>query len=271
MSPQRTSLPKEPKKGKWLAPRTSPKFSRTKSGTAIPEKRSGLTQSIPPRSVSPPVSMMNSLPVPHYPPPPKSDPPNASLYGDSYTYTSPPRHIHQRSADAMSGISVGSGSSVDSITHELSADRRAFAHNNLREWVNNSATNPPQYFPTALGSQDTLDRTDGRTLVGGRTSLPNSRGSSLTRGHAPLAKSYSARPLHQTEMSSAFQRQNGGNSQSSSRLGPGSVVGSDRMFSDNESMASSSCHSNTSGKRVPLSPTTHVLVVEDQQHSETFV
>ena len=74
-------------------------------------------------------------------------------------------------------------------------------------------------------------------------------------------------------MSGSFQRHNGGNSQSSSRLhvGPGSAVGSDRQFSDTESMASSSCHSNASGKRVPLSPTTHVLVVEDQQHSETFV
>lgn len=261
------------KKGKWLGPRVSPKFSRTKSGTSIPETHGSKPRSIPPRSISPPVPVMQSLPIPRYPPAPKSDPPNATLYGDAYDYAPPPRHAHQRSLDAMSGVSMGSGSSVDSITHELAADRRAFAHNHLREWVNSST---PQYFPAALGSQDTLERSGGGQVP----ALPSSRGSSLTRGHTPLTKSLSARPLNQSA-TSAFQRQVGGGTwtvgatngpQWRPTRGPGSTVSSDgHQFSDSESMASSGCHSNASAKRVPLSPTTHVLVVEDQQHSETFV
>lgn len=270
--------PKDSKKNKKL----SPKFSRTKSGNAISTK---LKVSLPPRSLSPPVVMTQTRPPQRYPPPPSSDPPNLfhhhhyqQHHYDPYEYTSYPRHIHQRSADGMSGVSIDSGSSVDSITHELASDRRITARNQLRDWVN-SSSNGPQYFPTALGSQDTLDRSAVHHQH--QYSLPTSRVSSLSRQQASILNPYKsdyAQPLDNL-VTEAFQKQGGGSTWPTAGeqrggwryvKGPGSGVSSDgQQFSDVESMASSGCHSNDI-RKPPLSPTTHVLVIEEQ-HNETVV
>lgn len=256
--PKRNSL----KKGKS-------KFSRTKSGNAISENQLKHNYTMtPPRSYSPPAVMSQSLHPHRYHIPPSSDPPTLSLsvlnrpYGGSTAWSDiATNHSRQRSTDAMSGVSNESGSSVDSITHELAADKRMM---NARNWVNNTSQlgmSAPHYFPAAFSSQDTLNlQPGGGASLNKRTSLP--------------------RPKLATSFSPGNYKQQGTWPQNGSELppgggvwlrpGPGSNV-SGQQFSDNESLASSGCHSNANSKP-PLSPTTHVLVIdENTQRSETIV
>lgn len=303
------NLPKTGKKAKKTpSPKSSPKFTRTKSGAAISEKHmSDTTQQQ--RSLSPPPTLTKSLPPRRYPPPPSSDPPNLSSSTlnrpyDSWEHSGYSRHFHshQRSADAMSGVSGfsgvsnGSGSSVDSITHELAVDRRVASRNQLFDWVNHQAdmSGTPYYFPSAFGSRTTLNKSQGDGF--------NSRTSSLTRASAAVMNPYKANsdhPLdnlvteayHQKQVSWPIAEYGTEHGISSSQLGvpsssypwrylhgnppkpkpgPGSGVSVDsQQLSDSESLASSGPHIHH--VKPPLSPTTHVLVVDEQSHSETFV
>ena len=246
------------------------KFSRTKSGNAISEKVLKPINMPPPRSYSPPPG--------RYPPPPSSDPPTLSYSllnkpysgASSSAWSDVGTHYRQRSTDAMSGISNESCSSVDSISHELAADRCM----NARNWVNSNSQmgfangggsmiglNGPRYFPTAFSSQDTLSQLQSQK----RSSLPRQMYQQTTFPMAGAGNSY---------YKQGTWPHNG--SEYTLKPGPGSTASS-HHFSDTESVASSSCHSNaTSGchgnSKPPLSPTTHVLVIdENTQRSETFV
>ena len=321
---EETKVKKSPKlfkhkpKSKGASPKqASPRFTRTKSGATVSHT---IPAPIPQtRSLSPPPNLTGSLPPrAYFPPPPASDPPNMSFstlnrpynhYGQ-WDYNHPTYHQHQRSGDAMSGISMGSGSSVDSITHELSTDRRTANRMQLNQWVMQSQTSMassvggPNFFPTALGSMDTLER-----------SHPGiNQSSSLSRQQAAMMNSFLKRGGEQqqldTVVSDAYnnqrhpnwhqqqqlqqQQQSVGNVGSNAGVPPssypwktvhqkprarhpsdqGSIVSDDgQQFSDSSSMVSNSSSSRGmfSQKPAPLSPTTHVLVVEESQSSETYV
>lgn len=277
---------------------------RTKSGATVSHTAPAPVPVA--RSLSPPPNLSGSLPPRSYfPPPPASDPPNLSHsilnrpYNNHYGQWVPQgHHHHQRSGDAMSGVSLGSGSSVDSITHELATDRRTANKMQLNQWIMQSQTSMtssfggPNYFPTALGSTDTLER-----------SHPGAnQTSSLSRHQASMMNNYLKRGEQldtvvtdaYNQRSSNFQNTEGMGNMGSNPHVPasnypwktvhqkprarhpsdqGSVVSDDgQHFSDCSSMVSntSSARGAASQRRPPLSPTTHVLVVEEQS-SETYV
>ena len=283
-----------------------PKFARTKSGATISQTKTIPTP--PSRSFSPPPSLASSLPPrSYYPPPPASDPPNLSHstlnkpYNSHYgqwEYNHPSFHQHQRSGDAMSGISMGSGSSVDSITHELAADRKAANRMQFNQWIMQSQTSMssyggPTYFPAALGSMDTLERSHPGAMQSSSLSRKNAAmmSSYLNKGQPSDAESYNQRPPYYQQPPRETLGVSGGNpnvpgssypwrsAHSHQRVKPklssdqGSVISEDgQHFSDTSSVVSSTSSARGfSTQRQPLSPTTHVLVVEEQQSSESYV
>ena len=188
----------------------------------------------------------------------------------------------------MSGISMGSGSSVDSITHELAMDRRAANRMQLNQWIMQSQTSMasyggPNYFPTALG--DTLERQQHH---GGN----NSQNSSLSRHQAAMLNSYLKQGEQLDNVISDAYNQRPGNQQRNVELlgnvggGPNTPASSypwrnahqkprprhpsdqGSVISDSSSIISGSSRAS-SQRHPPLSPTTHVLVVEE--NSETYV
>ena len=337
--------PKSSKKGspslRLKIGKSSPKFSRTKSGAAIPSKKE--VDDVPRRAFSPPPFLHQN----RYPPGPGSEPPNLPLqvqnHHGNWDYLRSTHGLHQRqTSDNMSGVSMGSGSSIDSISHELAIDRQA-TRNQLREWVNSRsnrdtsgspsvAMGTPLYFPNAYGN-GTLDRSMAGSMpsqpgVGYYIAREQSPATGLSRqqpGQAHMiqgastfqphfldsvvSEAYSTMPQRQGTWPSQLSQQMqqsasqvgyhtlgvlAGNSTvpassypwryvHESRVHPkaGSGIGSsgeDRhALSDSGSCSgasgnSSSMHMTNQPPQPPLSPTTHVLVVDDQaQNSETFV
>ena len=311
---QRMHSPDPPKESPPSGKKKSPRFSRTKSGSAIPNNKKKLDIR---RSLSPNPKLSRSQQDLNQPPSPSSEPPTLTVpfnTGASHYPNSRGNHRHQSSFDRLSGISTGSGSSVDSISHELAiVDQRQNTRHQLREWMANKSSQEaggmPHYFPDAFGS-GTLDR--GHQPLAASTSLPlqqhaahqdQGRSGSFSRGYHTMQHPHNRGPhpldnivneAYMTQKkgtwppSQAAQQQMeynavsagvfpGGNGGPVSSYPWRHVHGQQRAlrpaeeFSDSGSVASS----NFSGSNGPvnqsrLSPTTHVLVVEDQTH-ETFV
>lgn len=336
--PQKKSSPslrlKKPNKS------PSPKFSRTKSGAAIPSKKE---VDVTRQAYSPPPSLHQN-PHQRYPPAPASDPPTLPSHHlnhpGSWDYVRNPHALHQhQTSDSLSGISMGSGSSVDSISHELATDRQVTRHQ-LREWVmsrssressgsSSVATGTPLYFPNAHGN-GTLERSMGGImpsqaggyygprehgqsagyphqqlgqahLQGGNggqahfldsvvseaySSMPQKQGTWPPSGH-PAQQQQPAMQLGYHTMgvmpsntavpASNYPWRYVHESRVHPQAGSGvSSIGEDcHALSDSgsgASMTSSSAHMTNQQLKPPLSPTTHVLVVDDQpQNNETFV
>lgn len=304
--------------------KSSPRFSRTKSGPSISNKKKLVLR----RSHSPNPSSSHSQQDLDQPPSPSSEPPTLRLavpFNAGATHHLDPNISHRRqtSADRLSGISTGSGSSVDSISHELAiADQRQIARHQLREWISNKAAGQeaqpaagmPNYFPDAFGS-GTLDRGSGHQQLGPASSVPlqhpghqmgsidHGRSSNFSRGYHTMQPQRAPHPLDNivneayitqkkgtwppsqaAQQQMEYDRQVGiqpsGNAVPVSsypwryahnqQVMRPSTVDDSQQFSDSGSVASSLSGSNGPTSRTRLSPTTHVLVVEDQTH-ETFV
>ncbi len=197
----------------------------------------------------------------------------------------------------MSGVSLGSNSSVDSITHELALDRIAANRMQLNQWIMQSQTSMvstgggPNFFPTALG--DTLDRQhhngsnqntrhqaammnnylkQGEQLDNVITDAYNQRPGNWQQRNAEMGNVGSMGNLHvgsgygpNTSVSSYPWRN------AHQKLKPRHSSDQGSVISDSSSIISNTSSRASSQRQPPLSPTTHVLVVEENQSSETYV
>ena len=329
---------------------SSPKFSRTKSGAAIPSSKE--VNDTPRRAFSPPPSLHQHRYLAAPPSEPSNLLPHVHNHPGSWDYVRNPHGLHQRqTSDNMSGVSMGSGSSIDSISHELAIDRQA-TRNQLREWVNSRSNldssgsssvtmGTPLYFPNAYGNNGTLDRGMAGSLSsqassgffipreqqghvmgpsyqqqqpgqahlqGGSGFQPRFLDSVVSEAYASMAQKQGTWPPQLSQQQQQQQQQQQAASQvgyhtlgvlpgnstvpassypwryvHESRVHPkaGSGIsssGEDRHgLSDSgscsgASVTSPSIHMTNQPPQPPLSPTTHVLVVDDQaQNSETFV